>query len=262
MGHRSAAPRHSDLTIRTASLALALVGASLALALVVRGAGGTDTDAALVTPLALSTSPVARAASLNSWATTRSTTTPAAEQTSSAPSLAIQGVPPAGVNYGGPYSFTPTVSGAAGAALAFSIRNKPAWAVFNSSKGALTGTPGAGNVGTDANIVIAVSDGTSSASLPAFSISVNEVSNGAATLDWSGVSRTLADTALGDLAGYIVYYGTSPDNLSQQVKLANPGLTSYMVTNLASATWYFAVAAYTRDGVVGQISSVGQKTIP
>jgi hypothetical protein len=165
------------------------------------------------------------------------------------------------VNYDSPYSFTPTVSGPAGAALAFSIENKPSWAAFNSANGALTGTPGAGDVGADANIVISVSDGTSGASLPAFSISVNEVSTGAATLDWSGVTRTLADTALGNLAGYIVYFGTSADNLDHQVKLPNPGLTSYMVTNLASATWYFAVAAYTRDGVVGEMSSVGQKTV-
>ncbi len=166
------------------------------------------------------------------------------------------------MNYDSPYSFTPTVSGAAGATLAFSIQNKPAWAAFDSSDGALTGTPGVADVGTDANVLISVSDGTASASLSAFNIGVNEVSNGVATLDWSGVTRTLADTALGDLAGYIVYYGTSANNLNQQVKLANPGLTTYMVTNLASATWYFAVAAYTRDGVVGEISSVGQKTIP
>jgi hypothetical protein len=110
--------------------------------------------------------------------------------------------------------------------------------------------------------VISVSDGTSSTSLAPFSISVNEVSDGAATLDWSGVTRTLADTALGDLAGYVVYYGTSADNLNQHVKLANPGLTTYMVTNLASGTWYFRIAAYTSSGVEGVLSSVVQKTIP
>lgn len=188
-------------------------------------------------------------------------TTPAAVQTPPATSLSIQGTPPAGVNYDSPYSFTPTVSGQSGAELAFNIRNKPAWADFNSSTGELTGTPRAADVGTDANIVISVSDGTSSTSLAAFGISVNEVSNGAATLNWSGVTQTLAGTVVGNLAGYIVYYGTSADNLNHQVKLENPGLTSYMVTNLASATWYFAVAAYTRDGV-GEMSGITQKTVP
>jgi hypothetical protein len=195
-------------------------------------------------------------------ATPASTTIPAAVQTPSATPLTIQGVPPAGVNYGSPYSFTPTVSGPAGPGLVFTIRNKPAWAAFNSSNGALTGTPGAGDIGTDANIVISASDGTSTTSLGAFSISVNEVSSGAATLNWSGVTQTLGDTTLTDLAGYIVYYGTSADDLNQKVKLPNPGLTSYMVTNLASGTWYFRIAAYTSSGVEGVLSSVVQKTVP
>jgi hypothetical protein len=260
MDHRSGAPQGARLTIRSASLALALVSASLALTLGVREMGRTN-DVPGAPPVS-PTAPVTHSASWNSWATTRSPTTPAAVQKPSAAPLTIQGVPPGGVNYDSLYSFTPTVSGPAGPALAFTIQNKPAWASFDSSDGALTGTPGAGDVGTDANIVISVSDGTSTASLRAFSISVNEVSNGAATLNWSGATQSLADTTLTDLAGYIVYYGTSADNLNQQVKLPNPGLTSYMVTNLASGTWYFAIAAYTRSGIEGVMSSVVQKTIP
>jgi hypothetical protein len=212
----------------------AVLGVSVAVALAACGGDGSDTSIA---------------------SSTSSTTSPAA-------SLTIQGVPPAGVNYGSPYNFTPTVSAPAGAALAFSIQNKPGWAAFNSANGALTGTPDAGDVGMDANIVISVSDSTSSASLAPFSISVNEVSNGTATLDWTAVTETTTNTALTDLAGYIVYYGTSADNLNQRVKLANPGATTYVVTNLAPATWYFAVAAYTSDGVIGEMSNVGEETIP
>ena len=181
--------------------------------------------------------------------------------TTSSATLGIQGVPPAGVNYGSPYNFTPTVSGAAGATLTFSIQNKPGWATFSSTNGALSGTPAAGDVGTDADVVISVSDGASSASLKAFSISVNETSHGTVTLDWTAVTETTTDTTLTGLAGYIVYYGTSADNLNQQVTLANPGQTAYVMTNLAAATWYFAVAAYTSDGVIGTRSNVGQKTI-
>jgi hypothetical protein len=228
---------HCSDTLRR--LRFIVLGASLAIALAACGGDGSD---------GLTTS------------STASTTDPSTSQTAAA--LAIQGAAPAGVNYGSPYDFTPTVSAPAGAALAFTIQNKPAWAAFNTSNGALTGTPTAGDVGSDADIVISVSDGTASASLPAFSISVNEVSGGAATLDWSAVTETTADTVLTGLAGYIVYYGTSADNLNQQVKLANPGQTTYMVTNLAPATWYFGVAAYTSDGVIGQMSNVGEKTIP
>jgi hypothetical protein len=220
-------------------LRFAVLGASVAVALAACGGDGSDTSVA---------------------GSTSSTTSSSTSQQATA--LTIQGVPPVGVNYGSPYNFTPTVSAPTGAALTFSIHNKPAWAAFSSSNGALTGTPTAADVGTNADIVIGVSDSTSSASLAPFSISVNEVSNGTATLDWTAVTETTNGTVLTGLAGYIVYYGTSADNLNQQVTLANPGLTTYVVTNLAPATWYFAVAAYTSGGVIGEMSNVGEKTIP
>ena len=72
--------------------------------------------------------------------------------------------------------------------------------------------------------------------------------NGVATLDWMPPTENNDGTALTNLAGYTVYYGTSPDNLSQSVKVSNPGLTAYSVTGLASGTWYFAVTSVAADG--------------
>ena len=82
----------------------------------------------------------------------------------------ISGSPAASATVGTGYAFTPTASGGTGATLTFSIQNKPSWATFKTSTGALTGTPTA--AGTFSNIVISVSDGTSLASLQSFSISV------------------------------------------------------------------------------------------
>ena len=110
--------------------------------------------------------------------------------------LKISGTPPTSVNVGSAYNFVPTASGASGATLTFSIQNKPAWASFNSGNGALTGTPSASSAGTYSNIVISVSDGTNSASLPAFSITVNQVSNGTATLNWTAVTQNTNGTPL------------------------------------------------------------------
>ena len=85
----------------------------------------------------------------------------------------INGTPAVSVDQDSAYSFTPTASDVdLGTTLTFSITNKPVWASFNTSTGALTGTPVAANVGADAGIVISVSDGTASSSLPAFSIQV------------------------------------------------------------------------------------------
>jgi hypothetical protein len=72
---------------------------------------------------------------------------------------------------------------------------------------------------------------------------------GVATLDWLPPTENSDGSALTNLAGYTVYYGTSPDSLTQSVKVTNPGLTAYTVTNLPSGTWYFAVTSYSSTGV-------------
>ena len=56
--------------------------------------------------------------------------------------------------------------------LGFTIQNRPAWASFDTATGRLSGTPTAANVGTFSNIVISVSDGKATASLAAFTITV------------------------------------------------------------------------------------------
>ena len=85
----------------------------------------------------------------------------------------ISGTPETSVKAGAAYSFTPTASDPdEGAVLTFSISNKPAWASFSTSTGALSGTPAGTDVGVTSGIVISVSDGTASANLPAFSLAV------------------------------------------------------------------------------------------
>lgn len=168
----------------------------------------------------------------------------------------ISGNPATSVNVGSAYAFTPTTTAPSGSSLTFSIQNKPSWASFNTTTGALTGTPAAGDAGSYASIVITVSDGTGSASLPAFTIAVNQVSSGTATLQWTPPTENTDGTSLTNLAGYKVYYGTSASSLTHVVQLANPGLTSYTVGNLSSGTWYFALSAYTSSGTESSLSSV------
>jgi len=173
----------------------------------------------------------------------------------------IAGHPTASINAGGTYSFTPTTTDAEHNSLTFSIQGKPAWATFNPASGALSGTPRAADVGTYGKIVISVSDGKASASLPAFTVSVDQISTGNATLDWIPPTENSDGTVLTDLAGYRVHYGTNPDQMTQSVSLANPGLTSYVVDNLAPGTWYFAVTSYSAAGKESALSGVGSTKI-
>ncbi|MFK8017268.1 MAG: putative Ig domain-containing protein [Gammaproteobacteria bacterium] len=87
----------------------------------------------------------------------------------------IGGTPASSVDVGSAYSFVPTASDPEGETLTFGITNRPSWAQFSTTTGALTGTPDAGDVGTYANIRIRVTDDVSITFLPAFSIEVNGV---------------------------------------------------------------------------------------
>ncbi len=85
----------------------------------------------------------------------------------------IFGVPTTSLDQDTAYSFTPIARDLdTGDVLTFSISNKPTWASFNTATGALTGTPAGTDSGKTLGIVISVSDGTASASLPAFDIEV------------------------------------------------------------------------------------------
>ncbi len=90
----------------------------------------------------------------------------------------IRGTPAARVAQDERYSFVPTATDIdVNTQLGFSIQNKPVWATFNALTGELSGTPSNGDVGTYANILISVSDGLLSATLPAFVVQVTNVND-------------------------------------------------------------------------------------
>jgi hypothetical protein len=159
------------------------------------------------------------------------------------------------------YSFRPSASDADGDALTFSIANRPSWANFSTSTGQLSGTPDSANVGTYSNILISVSDGKSNVSLGAFSITVNQLSLGNATLSWQAPTQNTDGSTLSNLAGYRIYYGTSSAALTQTIQISNPGLNTYFIEGLSPATYYFAVKAYTASGAESTNSNVASKVI-
>ena len=175
----------------------------------------------------------------------------------------ISGAPATADTVGTPYTFTPKAGDTDGDTLSFSIQNKPAWAAFSIASGTLSGTPATADAGAYANIVISVSDGHTSASLAPFSIDVSQpAASATATLTWTAPTTNTNGSALTDLAGYHIHYGSSPGALSTVIDVANAGATSYVVSSLASGTWYFAVSAYTTGGLESALSNSGSKSIP
>ena len=174
----------------------------------------------------------------------------------------ISGSPLTSARVNQAYSFQPSASDPEGDPLTFQISNKPAWATFDSGTGRLSGTPSTSSTGVFSNVRITVSDGRASSALAPFSIAVTDSqATGSATLSWQPPTSNTDGSPLTNLAGYVVRYGTSPNALDIQVRIDNPGLVTYVVSDLAPATWYFQVVAYNSVGVESSPSATGSKTI-
>ncbi|HEU4619245.1 MAG TPA: putative Ig domain-containing protein [Gammaproteobacteria bacterium] len=175
----------------------------------------------------------------------------------------ISGTPPASVLQGSPYKFVPNASDPDGDTLVFSVANLPRWATFDSASGTMAGTPSAADLGTYSDIAISVSDGSASAQLAPFSVTVQAAASGSATLTWTAPTQRTDGSPLLDLAGFRIYWGTSSDSLGNKIPVDNPGLTTYVVENLASGyTYYFATTAVDSKGVESSMSNVASKSIP
>jgi hypothetical protein len=160
----------------------------------------------------------------------------------------ISGSPATSIVEGQSYSFIPTATDPDGDSLTFSVTNPPPWAAFSTATGRLSGTPGAGAVGNYPNIQIRVSDGLLQASLAAFSIDVQQSANGSLTVGWTPPTTRTDGSPLTNLAGFKLRYGNSVDDYPNTITIPNPGVTAYMVENLARGTYHFVVAAYDSSG--------------
>ena len=179
---------------------------------------------------------------------------PAAAEVKGRPT--ISGAPRKSVLVGEQFEFSPIASEPNGLPLRFSIANRPGWMQFDTSTGRLSGLPAQQHVGSYQGVRISVSNGRVSAALPEFSLQVADTQGGQVTVYWDPPTDNVDGSALTDVAGYRIYYGPGPDRLTTRLEVSNPGVTSAVVDNLSTATWYFAVAAYTRADVEGELSDI------
>jgi len=84
---------------------------------------------------------------------------------------------------------------------------------------------------------------------------------GSATLSWHPPTDYSDGSVMADLAGYRIYYGRSARKLDQVVTIDNPGLTRYVLENLAPARWHFAMTAISTNGRESERSGTVSKTI-
>lgn len=141
-----------------------------------------------------------------------------------------------------------------GDALTFSLDNKPSWANFDTSTGRLDGQPTLGDIGVYSNIKIKVSDGMNSTSLPTFSVTVSQTADGLVTLNWVAPSQNADGSPLMDLAGYTIYYRKTSGAYTHEIRIEDPGTTTFVVDQLSPATYYFAATAFNSMSIESALS--------
>jgi Fibronectin type III domain len=111
------------------------------------------------------------------------------------------------------------------------------------------------------SLLTGCNDPTGTSPTTAQSAASNGSGNTSATLSWEAPTTNTNGTALTNLAGYRIYYGSSATDLSQKVQLNGVGVQTYVFDNLQAGTWYFAVMAVTSAGVESALSNKVSATI-
>jgi hypothetical protein len=173
----------------------------------------------------------------------------------------ISGSPVITATVGQAYLFTPSAADADNDVLTFNIANQPGWATFDSATGQLAGTPQQGDSAVYPNIVISVNDGEMMASLPAFSINVSQAATSSVTLNWTAPTQNEDGSPLIDLAAYKIYYGLSEGNYPNEIRVDNPGITTYVVDNLTPNTYFFVSTSINSNDIESAFSNVASKIV-
>jgi hypothetical protein len=107
--------------------------------------------------------------------------------------------------------------------------------------------------------VLAISVLLGTASSNAYSSYAGSTSN-TAVVSWLPPAERTDGSALTNLSGYRVHYGKSM-NAMRIIDIRNPGQTSQFIDGLGEGWWFFAVTAYTSDGLESEMSGLGAKRI-
>ena len=89
------------------------------------------------------------------------------------------------------------------------------------------------------------------------SIVVNRESGqtGSTALSWTVPTSRTDGSPLANLAGYKIYYGRMSGIYDYKIDINNPGILTYVVENLVSGDWYFALVAYDSEGLASDRSN-------
>lgn len=113
--------------------------------------------------------------------------------------------------------------------------------------------------GTDTEVV----DGGTSEPTATDTVQEPAVPANAALLSWTApLTRENGQSlSMGEIAGFEVVYGTSPDKLDQSLAIGDASVDELLVDELTEGTWYFAMRTLDTDGNRSSLSEIVYKQI-
>ena len=98
-------------------------------------------------------------------------------------------------------------------------------------------------------IIVSATDADGKSSTDKLTVTRESTGTSSATLSWNPPVQRTDGTPLTDLAGYKIFYGRMSGIYDYQIDINNPTISTYLVENLVSGNWYFALAAYDSQGI-------------
>jgi hypothetical protein len=95
----------------------------------------------------------------------------------------------------------------------------------------------------------------------AYTCSSAVASTGSASLSWTPPTQNSDGSALTDLAGTNLYWGSSASTLTNKIPVTDPAKTAYQVDTLPVGLIYFGAKAYNAAGVESAFSTIVSKAI-
>jgi hypothetical protein len=103
-------------------------------------------------------------------------------------------------------------------------------------------------------ITVTATDGSGATATRTIVIKRETNGTGSVTLSWQAPTTREDGTPLTNLAGYYIRYGRMSGVYDFEIKIDNPGITTYVVENLNPGTWYFVISSYDTDGIESEYS--------
>ena len=122
------------------------------------------------------------------------------------------------------------------------------------------GDGGGGGGGGDSSPAQHTSSAGSASSAGSGGLAAVASAKGSTTLSWQPPTVNDDGTPL-QLTGYRIYWGLTEGYYPNSVTLDNPGLTRYVVEQLAPATYYFVATALSKDGESEPSNVVAMKVL-